>query len=312
MHLYLLTGLVATWLAQAPAGTEPPGLPSCAPGDLARIDASSDLAPLITLASRHRAVVVGEIHRKREPIALLRELMRRLYLEAGYTYLALEAQQDRQVQIDQFLSGTADEKVLGRTLYTRELTEIVLEARRLSQQHPEKRPLKVLLIDGPSAWNVSALEQTRDQRMFAHLRRVFDFDPAARVLVFVGNFHTTEGIQLLDGFEGPGHRMDAFVLPVFTLAHLLDLYLGGQSLSVRTIGPEDPLGRALSERFKKQERLGIPVDGTALAALRGCLEPGGRWNEPVRHAPLGEVTDYLVAFPRWTPASPVPQPNPAR
>lgn len=270
---------------------------------------SPDIADLIELAARHRVVVLGETHGKREPAALLVELMQGLHHNAGYSYVALEGHEDRQVFVDQYLAGVDDDRALRRTLLGPELAQVLVVARRLNREYPQRKSLRVLLIDGPSSWNVSTLEQTRDQRMFRHLRRVLDSDPAARILVYVGNSHTTENLQLLDGAEGPGHRQDEFVLPAFRVAHLLELYSKGSSLSVRTVDPQDPIGRALKGRFGQQrKRLFIRVDGTPLENVTGCIEPGGSWNAALRDAPVGKFVDYLVAFEGLTPTSELASP----
>jgi hypothetical protein len=155
----------------------------------------------------------------------------------------------------------------------------------------------VLLVDGPAAWNVSTLEQSRDQRMFGRVRRVLDDDPRAKVLLYVGNTHTSEGVRLKDLAEGPGHRADAIPIEIDPVAKLLDLYTGGKSLSVRTVGPDDPLGAMLKRRFPKMTRLTIAVDGSALERSVNCLEPGGSFNEALRATPLGVVTDVVVVVP---------------
>jgi hypothetical protein len=54
------------------------------------------------------------------------------------------------------------------------------------------------------------------------------------------------------------------------------------------------------------KRLFVPVAGTALAALKGGVDPGGAWFEAIRTAPLGQFTDYMVAFDQLTPQEPWP------
>ncbi len=274
--------------------------------------APNSLDGLVSLAKKHRALVLGETHRKREPAQLLLDLIPRLYLEAGYRYVAIEGNEDRQVQVEQYLSsakgseilleGASEDDLLRRTLLHPMLADVVRLVRQLNTKHVNRPPIKVLLIDGPSSWNVSRLEQTRDQRMFAHLRRVYDLDSSARILVYVGNAHTTEGVQLLAGVEGPGHRFDAFTVQIYSVAHYLDLWLRGKSLSVRTVDPSDPIWATLRSYLGKSKRLFFKVDGTVLSGERGAVSPHGSWHEAIREAKLGAIVDYIVAFPSLTDA----------
>ncbi len=185
-------------------------------------DVSLDV--LIAEAATQRTVVLGETHRTDQPLHLLRALLPRLKAQAHFTHLAFEAQEDNQVAVDQFQAGFADAGVLERVAYTPLMSQVMQEAHQLGY--------RLMLIDGPSKWNVDTLEQTRDQRMFAHVRRVLDTQPAARVILFVGNTHTTEKLLMNRLAEGPGHRSDALRFQGYTVAHLLDLYTGGRSLSI--------------------------------------------------------------------------------
>lgn len=268
-----------------------------------RLVVHDELGPLVDAARGNRAVVLGEVHGKKEPALLLVELFERLYREAGYRYLALESQEDWQPWVDQYMAGHDEERAL-RVFPSAEMRRLLVLMKRLAREHPTAPP-RLLLVDGPSSWNVDRLEQTRDQRMFAHLRKVYDVDPAAKILLYVGNTHTVEGIQLETEAEGEGHRFGAHRIKTYPVAHLLDLWLEGKSLSVRTVDEGDPVGRALLPLLarKKAARLVIPIDDSPLARQKGALEPGGSYNVALRDEELQVVTDWIVAFRRFSERS---------
>ena len=256
---------------------------------------SDSLAPLVKAASARRVVVIGEVHEMAEPHQLVRELLPPL-ADAGFTHLALEGQEDRQVVIDQFLAGSLDAAGLEGSLLSSGLRGLVVQARQLG--------LRVLLIDGPSSWNVDTLEQTRDQRMFRHLRRVLDDQPRAKVLAVVGNSHVVKNVQLEVLAEGAGHVLDAHRLAAYRLGHFVTLYTKGEALLVRTVDPSDGLGRALAEPLTRRSRLSSPVAGTSLAELPDSLNPNGSLNVGIRRERLGVLVDWVVAFRALTPEAP--------
>ena len=261
------------------------------------VRASTSIDQLVTAADSSRTVLVGDIHRTAEPFALFVDLTRAL-VPRGYRVIAFEGQEDRQPQLDAFLSGKEAKDILKQTFLTAAQRELVVELKGMNDKSPSATPIRILLIDGPSYWNVSSLEQTRDQRMFRHLRKVLDEDPTAKVLAFVGNTHTTEGVQLQALVEGPGKKPDEFQIPSFPLGYYLSLWTQERNLSIRTVSGDEPIGKLALAQLKGQ-RVIVSVDDSAMSKEVGCVNPGGFLAAALKDAPLGTFTDFIVAVPEF-------------
>lgn len=259
-----------------------------------------DFPKLVSQAEQSRCVVLGESHGIVEHGRFLLRLCSELHERGGYNYLALEGCFDRQSYLDRYLEGESPSNELLKATYLAPNVWPVLEWAREQKLKPSGSKLRVVLIDGPSHWNVSKLEQSRDQAMFSRVKTLLDGDPQARVLVYCGNGHTSKNVLLNDKAAGPRGQLDRFEIPSFTLAHYLNLWTEGQTLSVRAVDSYDPIFEKLPRKMRSGDPFLLKLSSSPWAEERGLLKPGGAIHEAVREKQAGELADFLAIFCKLT------------
>ena len=135
-------------------------------------------------------VFLGTRHKRPRILNFIASVVLDLH-DAGVTHIGLEIDVDQQVAVDKYMAvgnGLAEIKIIPAI-------DCVKYRQVLSALHalpPEKRPACVAL-DLPDA--LCGQEISRKEYMAAGIKRLFEKEPAAKMLVVVGNLHTLKKLE---------------------------------------------------------------------------------------------------------------------